>query len=115
MSLAALRTNSGSFLCNDYLAALVAVVGRDTMSPPELTADTPVSDIVGPVKVGLFHTLRNQLDLAIFYSLYCGLNQLLHLYKPLLFYKRLDGGLTTVMGTYVVAVVLNLYKQALSV
>ena len=77
------------------------------MSPPELTADTPVSDIVRPVKVGLFHTLRNKLDVAVLYRFYRGLNKLIHLDKPLLFYQRLNGGLTSVVGTYVVGVIFD--------
>ena len=82
------------------------------MSPPKLTADTPVTDIVRPVKVGLVHALGNQLDFAILYGFYRRFNQLIHLHKPLLFYQRLDGGLATVMGAYVMGIVFNFYKQA---
>ena len=107
MGAAALRADLGHLLCYHYLTAFIAVISRNSVSPPELTADTPVADIVRPVKVGLFHTLRNKLDVAVLYGFYCGLNQLIHLDKPLLFYQRLNGGLTSVVGTYVVGVIFD--------
>ena len=47
-----------------HLTAVLTVVSRDTVSPPELTGDTPVLDILKPVKIGLTVVLRNELELA---------------------------------------------------
>ena len=81
------------------------------MSPPKLTADTPVPDIVRPVKVGLFHTLRYQLHLAVFHSLRRRLYQLIHFDKPLLLYQRFDGGAAAVVGTYIMGVLFYFYQE----
>ena len=80
------------------------------MSPPELSGNTPVSDIVCPVKVCLFHTLRNQLDLSLFDSFYCRFDQLVHLNEPLLFDHWLYRCLTTVVCTNIVAIIFNTDK-----
>ena len=79
------------------------------MSPPQLTADTPVADVIRPVEIVLLHTLGDQLDLTIFHCFSCRFDQFIHLNEPLVFYHRLDGGLTTVMCTDIVAVILNAY------
>ena len=85
------------------------------MSPPQLTADTPVTDIVRPVEICLIHSFGNQLDFTIFHCLYRRLNQLVHFYKPLLFYQRLNGGLAAVMGSHIVNMVLNFYQKTHSI
>ena len=109
MGASALRADFRHFLGNHNFSTLITVVSRNPVSPPELTADTPVADVVGPVEVGLFHTLRNQLNLTILNGFYRRLNELIHLYEPLLLDHRLNGGLTTVMCTDIVAVILNAY------
>ena len=106
---AALGTYLRHLLGYHYLTAVITVICGNPVSPPQLTADTPVADIVGPVKVVLLHTFGDQLDLTVFHCFSCGLDQFVHLHEPLLFYQRLDGGLTTVMGTYVVYMILDLY------
>ena len=93
----------------DYFTAVIAVICGNPVSPPQLTADTPVADIIRPVEIVLLHTFGDQLDLAIFYSFSCGFDQFIHLNEPLVLYHRLDGGLTTVMGTYVVYMIFDLY------
>ena len=105
MRAAALRTYGRCFLGNHDFLTVITVISRNSVSPP-------VPDIVGPVEVGLLHTLGNQLDLAVLYSLYGGPYQFIHLHEPLLLYQRLNGGLTAVMGTYIVGVILDLYQQS---
>ena len=85
------------------------------MSPPELSGYTPVSDIVCPVKIGLVHSLRDELNLACLYSVTRRLNHFIHFYKPLLFDKRLNYAVTAVTGTYIVAVVFYLAKESKAV
>ena len=48
----------GRFLGDDHLAAVVAVPGRDTVAPPELTGDAPVLDVLHPVKIDLVQSAR---------------------------------------------------------
>ena len=42
-----------------------AIPNRDAMSPPQLAADTPILDILKPVEINFFKTLRHDLDLSI--------------------------------------------------
>ena len=112
MRASAFRTCTGHFLCNHDFAAFVTVVCGNSVSPPKLTGNTPVLDIVGPVKIGLLHSFRNQLDFAFLYCLDSGLDQFIHFYKPLLLYKRLYGCLAAVMGSYVMNMVFNLNKKS---
>ena len=106
---AALGTYLRHLLGYDYFTAVIAVICGNPVSPPQLTADTPVADVIRPVEVVLLHTFGDQLDLAVFHSFSCGFDQLIHLNEPLVLYHGLDGGLTTVMGTYVVYMILDLY------
>ena len=85
------------------------------MSPPELSGYAPVSDVVCPVKIGLVHSLRYELNLTVFYSITCRFNHFIHFYKPLLFDKRLNYAVTAVTGTYIVAVVFYLAKKSKAV
>ena len=109
MGAAALGTYLRHLLGYDYFTAVIAVISGNPVSPPQLTADTPVADVVRPVEIVLLHTFGDQLDLTIFYSFSCRFDQFIHLNEPLVFYHGLDGGLTTVMGTYVVYMILDLY------
>ncbi len=47
------------------LTTLIAVISRDSVSPPDLTGNTPVTDVLKPVQVSLVKTLRNKLKLAV--------------------------------------------------
>ena len=81
--LAALGANCGAFLCNDHLAAVVAVECGYLMTPPYLTGDAPVTDIFKPVIIYFVKTLWNELCLAILYSVDSRLCKRLHLNEPL--------------------------------
>ena len=107
MCAAALRTNSRLGARYHGFAAGIAVISRNSVSPPQLSGNTPVFDVVRPVEVGLFHAFRNQTDFLLLNCFYCGLDQLVHLYKPLLFDHRLDGRAAAVMGAYIMAVVFD--------
>ena len=112
MSAAALRALLRHLLCYYGFSAVITVICRDPVTPPELSGNTPVSDIVCPVEVGLFHSLRDQLDVPVLYSFYCGLDQFIHPDKPLLLDHGLDGCLTSVMGTYIMSIIFNPYKES---
>ena len=101
MSASALGTFFGSFLGYNYLAAFITIICGDSVAPPKLSGNTPVFDVVSPVKICLFHTFGNKLDLTGLYSLDCWLDKLIHLNEPLLFNKRFYRCMTSVVCTYV--------------
>ena len=107
MCAAALGAHGRRLFSDHSLTALVTVVSRDPVSPPQLAADAPVADVVGPVEIGLLHPLGDQTDLAFPDSLDCGLNEFIHLDEPLLLDQRLNGSAASVMGSYVVSIVLD--------
>ena len=82
------------------------------MTPPELSGNAPVTDIVRPVEISLFHALRNQLDLSVFYCLCRRLDQFIHFDKPLFLDHRLDRRFASVMRTDIMGIILNADKQS---
>ena len=94
MPAAALRADIHIGTGNDGLAAVIAVPGRDAVSPPQLAGNAPVADIVQPVAVNLGETLRHEFDIPILDRLGSRLCQGFHLYKPLGGNHRLNGGVT---------------------
>ena len=83
------------------------------MSPPELTGNTPVTDVLQPVQIRLVKTLRNEGQVTVldrFDSRFC---HLFHLYEPLLLDHRLYRRTTAVMSTYIVYMLFYFYKQSL--
>ena len=81
------------------------------MSPPELTGDTPVLDVLKPVKVGLTVVLRNELELTGLDRPDRRLRHLLHTYEPLRLDHRLDRGATAVVGTDIMLRRNDLHQQ----
>ena len=109
--IAAFRTYAGLFIRHYDFTALIAVISGDSVSPPELTADTPVADIVRPVIVNFLHTLRNQPDLTIFHCFHRRPYQFIHLHKPLFLNQRLNRCLTAVMGSHIMGIVFDTYQK----
>ena len=70
--------------------AVFAVEGRDAVSPPQLTADTPITDVLQPVEIGLFKAIRHDPDLAIAHGGHGFIGQRLNTDKPLFADHRLD-------------------------
>ena len=66
MAAAALRTDFRHLLCHDNLTAVVTVVSRDPVSPPELSGNTPVLDVIRPVEINLIKSFGNEFCLAVF-------------------------------------------------
>ena len=63
----AFRADLRHFFCNDHFAALVTVICRDTMSPPELSGNTPVTDVLQPVQIDLVKTIRYKNSAPFFF------------------------------------------------
>ena len=66
MSAAAFWTFSGHFPGNYSLSALVAIISRDPVSPPELAGDAPISDILQPMEISLIKSFRNKRKIPFF-------------------------------------------------
>ena len=101
------------FFRNYEFTALITVISRNSVSPPDLTGDTPVFDVLKPVKVNLVKTLRYETKFTGLQCVDRRFCKLIHLYKPLLFDQRLNGCTTTVMCSYCMHVRNNLYKVSL--
>ena len=69
----------------------------------------PVSDVFSPVEVNLVETFWNEFHIFFSYCFDGWFDKFIHLNEPLWFYHWLDNSLTTVMSTYVVAVVSNFH------
>ena len=61
LAAAALGAGMGRFLCYNRFSAVLAVIGRNPVPPPELSGNTPVTDIFKPVKIGLSKAFRHEL------------------------------------------------------
>ena len=104
MLTSALRTYFRFFSCHYHLATLVTVVCRNSVSPPDLTGNAPVTDVLQPVQINLIKSLRNELKLSCLDGTYRRFCKLFHLNEPLLFYHWLYRRMTSVMRTYIMAV-----------
>ena len=113
MRTAALRALLRRMAVNNNLAALIAVVCRDSVSPPDLTGDAPVLNIFQPVQINLVKAVRHKLQLSCFQSIDGRFCQFFHLYKPLLFDQRLYCSAAAVMGSDRVSMGNDLYKVSL--
>ena len=78
------------------------------MSPPELTGNTPVTDILQPVIICLIKMRWYKLGISILYCLNGRLCQIIHLNKPLKRYSWLYCCMTTVAGSYIMLMILDL-------
>ena len=95
----------------NYITTLGQIVSRNALTPPQLTRDTPVLDVLHPVAVYILIFLGNKLDLVLHHRAGCGLSQFLHRQEPLHRQLRLDGHTRTLRETYVVGVSLGLLQQ----
>ena len=84
------------------------------MPPPQLTADTPVLDVLHPVAIGVLELRRVQADLVIHHRIEGGLSESLHLEEPLHRELGFDGDERTLGVSYLIRVGLDLLHQACS-
>ena len=95
------------------LAAVVAVPCGDPVSPPELTGNAPVVDVLHPVHIDLGEAFGDELYPSVLNDVYRRLRQRLHLYKPLGAGERLNDGAAAVAAADIVTVRLDLHEVAL--
>ena len=82
------------------------------MSPPQLTADAPVLDVLHPVAIGVFVFRRIELDVVVHHRFERDLRQVLHFEKPLHRQLRLNDHVGTFRIAHLVGVGLDLLEQA---
>ena len=110
---AALRAHLDIFLGDRHFTAVITVICRNLMTPPQLTGDTPVMNVLHPAHIGLAEAIRNELDLAVLHDAHCVLSQRRHLDKPLCRGNRLYRRTAAVAGADIVGVVFNLDQTTL--
>ena len=91
----------------DHLTAVFTVPDRDAVSPPELAGDTPVTDVLHPVGIGVFPSLGIESDVPV---LPCGkglVSHTAHRYEPLLGKIGLNHRVTAVAVSHVVGMILD--------
>ena len=82
------------------------------MTPPELTADTPVLDVLQPVAIGVLILLRVELDVVVHYWREGDVSKVLHLEEPLCRELWLDWHIGTLREAHLIIIVLNLLHQS---
>ena len=107
----------GQFECffsslGHHESALWQVVGRDAVSPPQLSADAPVLDVLHPVTVSIFVFGRIELDFVLHHRFQSDLRQVLHLQEPLHGKLRFDGHVGTLGEAHLVGIVFHLFQQS---
>ena len=95
------------------MSAFSASPGRNLVSPPKLTGNTPVTNILHPVQVGLGETIGNEFGLPFLDNTDRFLSQGFHLYKPLCRDDRLHIVMTAVACADIVCMVFDLHEIAL--
>ena len=97
---------------DDDFAALVAVVRRDPVPPPDLSGNAPVVNVLEPVQIGLVKSIGHEAQLALFNRLDGRPGQFVHADEPLFLDHRLDRRLAAVMRADSVLMLLDLDEIA---
>jgi hypothetical protein len=92
----------------NQFSARITIPGGNAMAPPNLSRDTPISNILHPLEIGLFPDLRDDSGTAVSNHLYGLLGQRLGFDKPLEREVRFDDRLTAIAVAYHMVVVLCL-------
>ena len=108
---AAVRAGRRVLLGHDELAALLAGPRRDAVTPPYLTADAPVADVVEPVVIGLHPVFRENLGHFRHGGAGAG-RELGGGHEPLFGHVRFHHGLAAVAVAHAVVEVLDLHELA---
>ena len=109
MMSAALGTSVNRRFGNDHFAAIVAIVRRDSVSPPKLTRYTPIADVFHPVEIRLFKPFGNELAPADRPD--GRLGKRLHFDKPLLRHERFNRFAATIASAHVVRIRLDFHHK----
>ena len=81
------------------------------MSPPQLTADTPVFDILHPVTISILILSRIELQLIIHYRWQSHIGKMLHFKEPLHRKFRFNSYIGTFRETYFIGISFHFFQQ----
>src|SRR4030043_442230 len=95
-----------------HLGAILTIPYRDAVPPPQLSADTPVPDVLRPVKICLGEAFRNYGDPAVLNSLDGGFSQRLCSDEPLQADLGFNHRLATTTMSYRVRVGLDFLQKS---
>ena len=109
---AAFRADGQIGTAGAHFTAVIAIPYRDAVTPPDLTGNTPVTDVVHPAGIGLGEALRYELSAAVFNAVYSSLNQRLHLYEPLSRNLRFNSMAAALAVTHSMGMLFNLNQIA---
>ena len=93
------------------LAIVVEVVGWDAMTPPKLTADTPVLDVLQPMAIGVLILLRVEFDVIIHYWRKGDVSKVLHLEEPLCREFWLDRHIGALRESHLIIIIFDLLHE----
>ena len=110
---AALRANGHVRFGNGLFSAVVAIPTGNTVSPPKLTGNTPVFDVLHPVEIDLLKPFRYKLRLVVLHHLDSGAGEFFHFEIPLFARFGFDRRMATVANTYVVRIGFDLLDVSL--
>ena len=82
------------------------------MSPPQLTADTPVFDVFHPVTVGILVFGRVEFQIVVHYRRQCHICKMLHLEEPLHRQFRFDHNVGTFRISYLICIGFYFFQQS---
>ena len=87
------------------------IIHRNTVSPPQLPADTPVLQVFHPVAIGVFVFFRVKFDRVIFHVIQRRFCQFAHLEKPLHRQFGFDGHIGTFRVAHFIGVCFDFFHQ----
>ena len=90
----------------------IFVPRRDPVSPPDLTADAPVLNVLHPMEISLRPAFRIEFDRAVADRFDRGFGQFVHLDEPLVAQQRFDLDAAAFGKTYIVHYVFDLFHQS---
>ena len=92
-----------------HVGSIRKVVGRNSLTPPQLTADTPVAGILHPVTIGVTVFVRNEFDESVLHLCQGCRGQFFHLQEPLCAELWLDYGIGALGIAHRRGIILNLF------
>ena len=83
MGAAAFGTSSQIGTASVHFAAVIAVPYGNAVTPPNLTGNTPIPNIIHPAGISFGEAFGYKLGASIVYAVHSSLYQRLHFYEPL--------------------------------
>ena len=105
--------STNASLVGAYIDLVVFVIPRgNTVSPPKLTADTPVLNIAHPSEIGVFPIFRNELNIAVLDCFNSRVCERLYCHIPLVCEVGLDNYAAAIAARHLQFVRFDFLKQA---